>query len=258
MGFLAENWILFSSILMFGAVYLYGYFNVFNKVWKGRARYDAASCGISMVHGLVVAVLSCYDIFGGNDRQLDAPNTHFQNGIMEYSMAYFIVDLIYYFVTASDDYLFIVHHFATLTYMFSCHYFTHHGAFSVMYLIAAGELTSPVQNIWTLARMARGESPTAKKIYTNLSPFFTVYFTVVRGIFGPYLTWKLGAFYLTGQADAVVPRWLAYSWMFKVAFGIFGSVVWVYKLWVGLLKFYSKKGTKRSSVTGTPEQLKTD
>lgn len=244
MSAISDSWVLVGSTCLFTAVYFYGYFYVFNKIWKGRSRYDAASCGISLTHGTVVAIMACYEIFS-KDWQFDAPNTLFQNRIMEYSMAYFVVDLLNYFITAPDDYLFIGHHIATLTYMISCRYFTGHGAMSVMCLIAAGESTSPVQNIWTLARMAREDSPSAKKIYTNLSPFFTVYFTIVRGIFGPYLTWTIGKFYLSGGADAVVPRWLAYCWMFKIAFAIFGSLVWVYKLWVGLIKFYSKKVERR-------------
>lgn len=242
----ADNSVLLGSLCLFTVVYFYGYYFVFQKIYKGQARFDAASCGISLCHGTLVAILSCYDILP-REWVLDAPNTLFQNRVMEYSMAYFIVDLLNYFITAPDDYLFIGHHIATLTYMISCRYFVHHGATSVMCLIAAGELTSPVQNIWTLARMAREDSPQAKKIYTNMSPFFTVLFTLVRGGFGPYLTWRLGKFYLGGHADAVIPRWLAYCWMFKISFAIFGSMVWVYKLWMGLIKFYSKKSQRRRS-----------
>ncbi|BFI06029.1 hypothetical protein MPTK1_1g28710 [Marchantia polymorpha subsp. ruderalis] len=245
-GSLALMWnespLLWRSVYVFIAVYLFGYFVVFRN-WKGRPRYDAASCGISLLHGTLVAVLAARDLWTA-EWKLDAPNTDMQNKIMEYSMAYFIVDLINYMYAAPDDFLFIGHHIATFTYMYTCHYITGHGATSVMCLIAAGEATSPVQNVWTLARMARADSPRAKRIYTSLSPFFTFYFTLVRGIFGPYLIYELGRFYLFGKADAVVPRWLAYCWMFKISFGIFGSLMWVYKLWVGLIKFYGNRDKK--------------
>jgi hypothetical protein len=255
MSLITNNQVFIGSVCLFTAVYFYGYFFVFHKLWKGRARYDAASCGISLTHGTVVAALACYDIFT-QKWVLDAPNTPFQDKVMEYSMAYFVVDLLNYFITAPDDFLFIGHHVATLTYMISCRYYIGHGGISVMCLIAAGELTSPVQNIWTLCRMARETSPTAKKIYTNLSPFFTVFFTLVRGGFGPYLTWTLGKFYLGGGADKVMPRWLACCWMFKVAFAIFGSMIWVYKLWVGLIKFYSTRGSssRRKSDVSSAQQ----
>lgn len=251
MAFLSDNLVLIASVCLFTAVYFIGYLFVVHKLYKGQLRYDAASCGISLIHGSAVAVLSCHQIFS-QKWVLDAPNTHMQDKIMEYSMAYFIVDLVNYVITNPGDYLFIGHHVATLTYMISCRYFIEHGAMSVMCLIAAGEITSPIQNIWTLSRMAREDSPTAKKIYTNLSPFFTLFFTVVRGGFGPYLTWVLGKFYLGGHADKIMPRWLACCWMFKIAFAIFGSMVWVYKLWVGLIKFYSKRSTsdrRKSEVT---------
>ncbi|CAM6119970.1 unnamed protein product [Calypogeia fissa] len=231
--------VLWNSMALFTVVYAFAYFVVFKR-WKGRPRFDAASCGISLVHGTISAILAARDI-STTAWVLDAPNTLRQNQIMEYSMAYFVIDLLNYLYAAPDDYLFIGHHIATFTYMFSCRYYTGFGATSVMCLIAAGEATSPVQNIWTIARMARQESPLALKVYTNLSPFFTFYFTLVRGILGPYLVWELGKFYMVGKADAVVPRWLAYCWMFKIAFAIFGSMIWVYKLWMGLIKFYGNK-----------------
>ncbi|KAL2653182.1 hypothetical protein R1flu_021310 [Riccia fluitans] len=243
MAMLNDSPVLWKSAGVFAAVYLLGFFMIF-KNWKGRPRFDAASCGISLLHGTLVAILALQDLWQ-SEWKLDAPNTQRQNQIMEYSMAYFIIDLLNYVYAAPDDFLFIGHHIATFTYMFSCRYFTLHGATSVMCLIAAGEATSPVQNIWTLARMARTESDVAKRIYTSLSPFFTFYFTLVRGIFGPYLIYKLGKFYLPGGADAVVPRWLAFCWMFKTSFAIFGSMVWVYKLWVGLFKFWNTKDKKR-------------
>jgi hypothetical protein len=240
-----ESPIFWQSSLMFAVIYLVGYFVIFRN-WRGRPRFDASSCGISLVHGTLSAILATQDILS-QPWALDAPNSLRQKQIMEYSMAYFFIDLLNYMYAAPDDFLFIGHHIATFTYMFSCRYVTGYGATSVMCLIAAGEATSPVQNIWTLARMSRNESPLAKRIYTSLSPPFTVYFTLVRGILGPYLVWELGKFYLAGKADAVVPRWLAYCWMFKIAFAIFGSMVWVYKLWVGLIKFYGNRQTRERS-----------
>eukprot|EP00246_Nothoceros_aenigmaticus_P013781 TRINITY_DN4932_c0_g1_i1.p1 TRINITY_DN4932_c0_g1~~TRINITY_DN4932_c0_g1_i1.p1 ORF type:complete len:275 (-),score=12.07 TRINITY_DN4932_c0_g1_i1:581-1405(-) len=236
-----ENSLVFVySLAVFALVYAFGFLVLFRH-WKGRARYEAASCCISFLHGTLSAILAGRDLWL-NEWILHGPNTEVQNKIMEYSMAYFVVDLLNYFYAAPDDYLFIGHHIATLTYMLSSRYFVGCGATSVMCLIAAGEATSPVQNVWTLARMSREEYPLSKKIYTTLSPWFTVYFTLIRGILGPYLVWELGKFYLTGQADSAIPRWLAYCWMLKITFAISGSMVWVYKLWLGLIRFYAKEG----------------
>ncbi len=60
-------------------------------------------------------------------------------------------------------------------------------------------------------------------------------------MFGPYLSWRLGKFFFISQANAILPRWLVYCWMFKITFAIFRDVVWACKLWVTLIKFYYKK-----------------
>nr|XP_024374495.1 TLC domain-containing protein At5g14285-like [Physcomitrium patens]XP_024374496.1 TLC domain-containing protein At5g14285-like [Physcomitrium patens]XP_024374497.1 TLC domain-containing protein At5g14285-like [Physcomitrium patens]PNR55152.1 hypothetical protein PHYPA_006047 [Physcomitrium patens] len=248
MDFFMDNLVLFGSIGMFTVVYFYGYFFIFNRLWKGRYRYEAASCGMSLTHGTVVAVLCCYEIFS-KEWVLDAPNTPFQDKIMEYSMAYFIVDMLNLAFTAPDDYLFIIHHIGTLSYMISCRYFIHHGAVSVMCCIAGGEVTSPVQNIWTLAKLAKDASQKAKQLFISISPYFTVYFSIVRGGFGPYLTWTLGKFYLRGHADNIMPRWLAWCWMFKLAFAIVASMLWVKDLWLALFSRTKPQG---------PVQVKSD
>lgn len=238
----ASSPVLIYSIALFALVYAVGFLVLFRN-WIGRPRYEAASCCISFLHGTLSAILAARDLYlQGSDWALDAPNTPSQTRIMEYSMAYFAVDLLNYLYAAPDDYLFIGHHVATLTYMLSCRYFVGAGATSVMCLIAAGEATSPVQNVWTLARMSRDQHPLSARVYTALSPWFTVYFTLVRGVLGPYLVWELGRFYLAGGADGAIPRWLAYCWMFKITFAISGSMVWVYKLWLGLIRFYAKEG----------------
>ncbi|KAJ7518775.1 hypothetical protein O6H91_20G008200 [Diphasiastrum complanatum] len=231
--------VLFWSIGLFVMLYALGFFMIFRK-WKGRDRFEAASCGLSLVHGIVCTVLATYDVVC-TEWKLDAPNTLLENKIMEFSIAYFIVDFLHYLYAAPDDYLFILHHIATSTYMFSCRYYTCHGAKSATSLIAVGEITSPLQNIWTLARMARNESPFARQIYLSLSPPFTFIFTFFRVFVGPYMLWELGKFYLTGKADAVIPTWLAYSWILKSALAVCGSMIWVYKLWVGLYRFYTRQ-----------------
>ncbi|GLJ34093.1 hypothetical protein SUGI_0685340 [Cryptomeria japonica] len=173
--------------------------------------------------------------------KLDAPNTNLENKIMEFSLAYFAIDMIHYILVNPSDYLFILHHVATSTYMISCRYYTGHGGISAISLMCTGEATSPFQNVWTVARMGRGESPLASRIYAAMSPAFTVYFTIMRCIVGPYIAWELGSFYFPGKADKVIPRGIAYFWMVTVILAIVGSTVWVYKLWTGLIKFYARK-----------------
>jgi hypothetical protein len=63
----------------------------------------------------------------------------------------------------------------------------------------------------------------------------------------PICPGDLESFFLIGQANAILPQWLTYCWMFKITFAIFGNVVWAYKLWVALIKFYYKKSAMENS-----------
>eukprot|EP01018_Ginkgo_biloba_P020797 Gb_09304 [translate_table: standard] len=244
--------VLLGSLGLFAALYAFGYFVLFRS-WKGKNRFEAASCGISLVHGTTTCLLSTYDMLK-NPWKLDAPNTDLENKIMELSIAYFMVDLLHYLIVNPSDYLYIFHHIATSCYMSSCRYYTGHGGLSAISLVATGEATSPFQNVWTISRMARTESPLANRIYTLMSPYFTLFFTVMRCIVGPYLTWKLARFYFAGKADAVIPRWLAYTWMIIVILAILGSTVWVYKLWAGLIRFYARKRSPKNKVRDQKEE----
>lgn len=245
--------VLLPSLGLFAALYAFGYFIIL-KNWKGKNRFEAASCGISFVHATIVCILSAHDM-RSNPWKLDAPNTDLENKIMEFSTAYFVVDLLHYLLANPSDHLFIFHHIATSFYLVTCRYYAGHGGLSAISLIAAGESTTPLQNVWTISRMAKTESALANMIYSSVSPFFTVYFTVVRCIVGPWLAWKLASFYLAGKADAVIPYWMASSWMVTVILALFGSTIWVYKLWTGLIRFYAKRGTPKGKLGAQKEEV---
>ncbi len=248
----SANEVLFWSLCLFAAVYSFGYRIIF-KDWKGRHRKDAANCGMSLLHGLVASYLAGMDVLY-TDWQFDGHNTPHQNDIMDFSISYFLMDLLTYVLVGEshEDFLFVAHHLATVTYLISCRYYASHGAASVMCLLALGECTSPLQNVWTLARLAREGSSMARCVYTFLSPCFTLVFTFVRGVIGPLLAWEIGCFYLGGRADndAVIPQWLVCCWTFKIVFALFGSMLWVYKLWMGLFRFDRRSiRRERSSAT---------
>jgi hypothetical protein len=67
MGFLVNNWILFSSIIMFYLVYFTNYFHVFNKFWRGWAQFNASIYGISKFHGSLIIIFACNDKFRGKE-----------------------------------------------------------------------------------------------------------------------------------------------------------------------------------------------
>lgn len=245
--------VLLPSLGLFAALYAFGYFIIF-KNWKGKNRFEAASCGISFVHATIGCILCAHDM-RSNPWKLDAPNTELENKIMEFSTAYFVVDLLHYLLANPSDHLFIFHHIATSFYLVTCRYLAGHGGLSAISLLAAGESTTPLQNVWTISRMAKTESALATMIYTSVSPFFTVHFSLVRCIVGPWLAWKLASFYLAGKADAVIPYWMVSSWMVTVILALLGSTIWVYKLWTGLIRFYAKRGTPKGKLGAQKEEV---
>eukprot|EP00897_Mesotaenium_endlicherianum_P000910 jgi/Mesen1/1081/ME000123S00256 len=221
------------SFVFFSIVYLVGYYLVFRK-WLGRERAEAASCLISLAHGTTTVALTASYFFDYPWR-LAAPNSDRQVRIMEFSIAYFVLDLVHLFVAAPDDVLFIAHHVATLLYMFTCIAYGH-GAVSVMVLVAAGEATSPVQNVYTLAKMARTWSTTGAAVYRAILVPFTIFYSLLRGVLGPWIIVQLVLFYSSGAADAVLPRWVANLWMGITVLAVTGSFVWVLELWNGIVK----------------------
>ena len=72
------------------------------------------------------------------------------------SQAYFFLDTLHCLYYGLDV-LFVLHHIQTFSYMLWCNTLGR-GAFSVMMLMSSGEVTSPVQNIWSLAKDSRATS----------------------------------------------------------------------------------------------------
>ncbi|KAI5065553.1 hypothetical protein GOP47_0020248, partial [Adiantum capillus-veneris] len=235
-----EMVLLAASACVFCAIYVVGFF-WWAGGWKARkkARHEAASCFMSLLHGSLVTLLTAWDValhFHQQSLQskpwqqlLQAPNTPFQDAVVEFSVAYFLVDLLHYALFIPEDALFILHHVASASYMLSCRYYTKHGALSIMLLLGLAECTSFMQNFWTLAFLAG-----ATQTFNYLNVVFLPFFTFVRGFLGPLLTWHLSVYYFSGQADSVIPRWLSFYWMFVVSLAIVGSIFWVARLWARL------------------------
>lgn len=97
---------------LFSVVYFFGYFIIF-KDWKEKVRCDASSCIMSLAHGTPATILSIYSMlqYSHTSFQNHSP---FQEMILEYSIAYFLADLLHYLVFYPTDVLFIAHRLATL------------------------------------------------------------------------------------------------------------------------------------------------
>ncbi|KAK9064735.1 hypothetical protein SSX86_016117 [Deinandra increscens subsp. villosa] len=220
---------------MFLTIYLLAHF-IFFRNWSPKLRPEAASCSISLAHGTPAAILAALAIISDPTHQFASPNTQFQNSVLEYSIAYFLMDLSHYLTFYPKDILFISHHLATLYVFVTCRYLVSHGAYVVLVLLILAEITSLFQNIWTLAGARKGESEVAHQVFDLMSPPFYALYSVVRGFAAPLFVYKMIGFYSSGVADNVVPKWLWVSWVFVVVMAISVSVLWVSNNWIELYR----------------------
>ncbi|OEL35567.1 hypothetical protein BAE44_0003418 [Dichanthelium oligosanthes] len=244
-------------LAMFGSVYLVGLFIVF-RGWGPRRRAEAASCFTSLFHGTPAAllalraVLSRYHTAAGSSTTGDssplallvAPNATAEDLVLDFSTAYFAVDLAHYLLFLPDEVLFIAHHLATLYVLATCRHAVGAGAPALLPLVVLAEATSAAQNAWTLAGMRRDDSPLASRVYAALSlPFYAVY-TAARAALGPaWFVRMVRFFYATSGGGGPVPVWAWVSWTVVIGAGIALSILWVGNLW--LAYFRERKESKQ-------------
>ncbi|KAK9067357.1 hypothetical protein SSX86_014684 [Deinandra increscens subsp. villosa] len=220
---------------MFFAIYSIAHFIIF-RTWTPKLRPEAASCLISLAHGTPAVLLACQSIISDANHGFASTNTDFQNSVLEYSIAYFLMDLCHYLIFNPSDVLFIGHHLATLFVFLTCRYLVFHGAYGILILLILAEVTSFFQNVWTLASVLKAESKVAAQVFDVMSPPFYALYSVVRGLLGPLFVYKMVAFYLSGAADNVIPRWVWISWICVVVAAISVSILWISNRWIELYR----------------------
>ncbi|KAM7269199.1 hypothetical protein ACFE04_024696 [Oxalis oulophora] len=216
----------------FLAIYLFAYFTIFRN-WGPNHRPDASSSLMSLAHGTPAVILSLYAILiPKTPLTLTSQNSEPQNRVLEFSMAYFLVDLLHYIVFKPSDFLYILHHLATLYVLLTCRCMVGHGGLAVLGLLILAEVTSPCQNIWSLAGYRKSEVVAAAKLHESLSPPFFVFYSVCRGILGPAFVYKMALFYFSGgEVDGLIPKWAWISWMFVIVTAILVSILWILNNW---------------------------
>ncbi|CAA2954009.1 TLC domain-containing protein At5g14285-like [Olea europaea var. sylvestris] len=230
--------------IMYFILYLNAYFILF-RTWTRKLRPEASSCIISLAHGTPAVFLASYAILSDPTRNFGSPNTSFQNLVLEYSIAYFLMDLLHYFVFYPRDILFIGHHLLTLYVFMTCRYLVYHGAYAILVLLILAEVTSLCQNVWTLASARKSEVKFAAKVYDTLSLPFYAFYSVMRGLMGPYFVYRMFVFYLSGVANNVIPKWAWISWISIVVTAISVSILWISNLWIELYSGRMKKIEKK-------------
>lgn len=220
---------------MFSVIYLIAYFLIFRN-WNPKQRPDATSCLISLAHGTPAVILALSALFTNPAIGFASQNSKSQNLALDFSIAYFTVDLLHYLVLLPGDVLFIAHHLATLFVFVTCRYLVLHGAFAIMVLLVLAEVTSACQNIWTLAGLRRADLAVAANVYRILSPPFYVLYSIMRVVLGPLFFLKMSIYYVSGEANNVIPRWVSVSWIVVVGGAILVSIMWISNLWVELVR----------------------
>lgn len=229
---------------LYFVIYLTAHFIVF-KNWSSKLRPEAASCLISFAHGTPAVFLAGAAILSDPKRGFASVNTNYQTLVLDYSIAYFLMDLTHYLIFYPSDVLFIGHHLATLFVFITCRFLVFHGAYAVLILLIIAEVTSFCQNTWTLACARRADLEFAEKVYAILSPPFYALYTVVRGFVGPWFVYEMVSFYLSGAAANVIPSWVWVSWVFVVVTAIIVSILWISNLWVELYRERNGKFEKK-------------
>jgi hypothetical protein len=224
-------------LAMFASIYLVGYLIVFRR-WGARHRAEAASCFTSLFHGTPAALLALRAVLSrhraaGLLAVLAAPNTAAEGLVLDFSTAYFAVDLAHYLLFLPGETLFVAHHLATLYVLATCRHAAGAGAAALLPLEVLAEATSAAQNVWTLAGMRRHDSPLAARVYAALSPPFYSTYTAVRAVLGPaWFVRVVGFFYASSSGGGRVPTWVWASWTVVIGAGIAVSIVWVGNLWL--------------------------
>lgn len=233
-----------TSLIMFLSLYLLAYFVIFRN-WTSKLRAEVSSCFISLFHGTPAVIFAVQALLHSqNSHSYASPNSDLHNRVLEFSMAYFLMDLFHYIVFFPTDILFILHHLATLYVIATCRYMVHYGAYGILVLLTLAEITSLCQNMWTIAGFRRADVSVAARLYVSLSPPFLAFYSVVRGILGPLFVFKMVMFHLSEEAS-LVPGWAWISWMVVIVTGILVSILWVSNHWIEWLRERSHLAQKK-------------
>ncbi|XP_010421471.1 PREDICTED: TLC domain-containing protein At5g14285-like [Camelina sativa] len=222
-----------SFLLLFLAVYLIGYFIIFRS-WKSSSHLGA-SCLMSLFHGTPAVVMASHTLLTiprAVVHSFASPNNVVESTVLDLSMAYFTVDLFHYLIFLPNDFIFILHHMATLYVFVTCRFAVGHGAHALLLLLVLAEVTSACQNVWTITGYRKHDVVMARRVRELLSPPFYLFYTLVRGLAGPVALYDMAAFYVSGAAEGAVPRWAWLSWLVVIGVAIVVSVLWVLRNWV--------------------------
>ncbi|KAE8697108.1 homeobox-leucine zipper protein ATHB-21-like [Hibiscus syriacus] len=157
---------------MFLILYLIAYFIVFRS-WSPKIRPEASSCFISLFHGTPAVFLATFAILLDQNRGFSSSNTETQNLVLDYSIAYFLTDLLHYLIFPFRHPFHCSSFGDTLRFV-TCRHVVFHGSFAILSLLILAEVTSFCQNVWTLATARRHDNELAARLFVLIPLFLCI------------------------------------------------------------------------------------
>jgi hypothetical protein len=110
--------------------------------------------------------------------------------------------------------------------------------------IFLGELTNPLQSIWTIARKAKFES-----LEILFSPVFTIAFISIRVVILPPVLMDILLDYYHSYVNGSLQLVYAISWGFMSSSMTIGGMLWSWKLARGFFKKHCNKEKKQKKIS---------
>jgi len=229
---------------------------VMRRAVPGLGRADAfycANCAMAIVQAFCVCVWIWAPLRATSPwRHPTAVNTEWEEFIVGFQLAFTAVDLAYLLAwwEGGAYKLFVVHHAFVLTYEATVLLY-HRGALNVMMIIWLGEVSSPVQNVWFIARRLSKQFPAAMAVYEATSPLYTVTYFLVRSLASPVALLALCWALVRDPAfrDGTLPYWVLVLWLSAMGMGLYGSQLWSRKLVLGYFKKRRKQQNQKRKLS---------
>lgn len=181
---------------------------------------------LSMTHALGAVAVSSYLLWRGPHWNI--VSTVPQMALSRFSLGYFACDTLYMLLFDRDP-LFLLHHAAGIG-LNALNVFSGFGGYYVTLGLFLGELSNPLQIVWTAAREYR-----YKRAYIKMTPYFTYFFLGLRvgviPVTAGYTIWHA----LCKQQTMPLVQSLAMSSLMSGV--VVGGWAWCYSLWRGYQRF---------------------
>lgn len=209
----------------------------------GKKAPFLGSCAMSSLHAMTCIFAGYAELSNWEQPlNLDDTNTPIQSLQLNFSLAYLLADILYFLLFDPSDWFFLAHHLLSVLYLgASLHLGV--GGISAIFVFFMGEVTTPLYNIFSVAKTLKEDYAIASNILNLVSPFFTFSFVLVRSVISPVL---IGYFLknLLFESPAIPAPYRVFM-ASLVTCGMVGSQVWSYKLVKGYRKARAGAGHRK-------------